>query len=154
MEGLIFGILQWLLKLTCPMARVQASHPLTKSLTKTSKKWFQASKMWELPTQRTSWNSSLFWALLKKQKSVENHDQTMGPLLGKPLERITEIEPTKWFDKTQNFFNTFTPKLITFCKHLVITQFSQRISHIFFLSFSCFKPNAFASLWRKQIIGL
>ena len=37
-------------------ARVQASHPLTKSLTRTSKKLPRASKMWELLAQRTNWN--------------------------------------------------------------------------------------------------
>ena len=34
------------------------SHPLTKSLTRTSKKWLQARKMCDLLVQRTSWNPS------------------------------------------------------------------------------------------------
>ena len=40
------------------------SHPPTKSLTKMSKKWPCMSKMWELRAQRTSWNSTFFWALM------------------------------------------------------------------------------------------
>ena len=43
--------------------RGQASFPLTKSLTKMSKEWPRTSKMWELPAQRTWWNSIFLWAL-------------------------------------------------------------------------------------------
>ena len=41
-------------------ARGRASHPLKKSWTKMSKGWPRASKLRELLTQRTSWNSSFF----------------------------------------------------------------------------------------------
>ena len=41
-------------------ARGRASHPLKKSWTKMSIEWPRASKLRELLTQRTSWNSSFF----------------------------------------------------------------------------------------------
>ena len=47
--------------LTCPPLRVQAIHPLTKSLTKTNKKWPWVSKMRELLAQRMSWNLRFFF---------------------------------------------------------------------------------------------
>ena len=50
--------------LTCPPLRVQAIHPLTKSLTKTNKMWPWVSKMRELLAHRMSWNSSFFLSWL------------------------------------------------------------------------------------------
>ena len=47
--------------LTRPVGTFKAqapSHPPTKSLTRTSKKWLQASKMCDPLVQRTSWNPS------------------------------------------------------------------------------------------------
>ena len=61
---------------------MQASHPVIKSLTKTSKKWPWASKIWELLAHRTSWNSSLFQALQPPNKA--NPADSKRPI-GDPL---------------------------------------------------------------------
>ena len=61
------------LAITClVLEKVPASHPLTKSLTKTSIKWTWASKMWELLGQRSGWNPSSFelWVVGKLLKSI------------------------------------------------------------------------------------
>ena len=47
--------------ITCPMGKSpDKSHPLTKLLTKKSKKWPWARKLWKVLAQRTSLNSIFF----------------------------------------------------------------------------------------------
>ena len=71
----IFLLGKWLLNWLAQRVRFQANHPQTKSLTKMSEKWPQAREMWELITQRTSWNSRVFFSSPDgKQPGTQNKD--------------------------------------------------------------------------------
>ena len=69
-----------------------------------SNEWPWASKMWKLLTQRTSWNSSSFWALIHRPLALRGHvtnaslKQWVGILLMPKIDRAHKnyLTPEIW----------------------------------------------------------